>query len=81
MNTIELAARVVETSTAHSFRVVPGEGIQAKPWGTGQRWTVLDLFSASAIVAVAEKLSDENRAKLARLHPVKAARVCLSLCK
>jgi hypothetical protein len=86
MNTVELARRVVDTGTAHHFRDVPGEGLEARPWTAsgddgpeGGGWIVLDLFTAGAIVAVANNVNDANRAKLAALHPIQAQDVCLAL--
>lgn len=86
MNTIELAMRVVDTGTAHHFREIPGEGLQAQPWTCsdeggpgGGGWMLLDLFSASIICAVANAVNDKNRAKLAQLHPVQAQDICLAL--
>lgn len=83
MNTIDLAKRVVETGTAHLWRYREG-ALQARPWGTGGRkrgWSLLDLFSAGAIKAVAEALNETNRAKLASLPPSKAALLCFKFVK
>lgn len=42
---------------------------------------MVDSFSASAIIAVYDKLNEANRAKLESLPVVKAASVCFKLCK
>lgn len=85
MTTVELAAQCFNTKTAQLFRVrKDGSGeLDVRPWGHGSKrgWTLMDTFTASAIVAVAKALNDENRAKLAKLHPVRAAIVCFKLVK
>jgi hypothetical protein len=77
---------VIDSGTAHHFREVPGEGLEARPWTAsgddgpaGGGWIILDLFSASAICAVANAVNETNRARLARLHPVVALDICLAL--
>lgn len=67
MKAIEVARKVVETKGCHLFRAkknAPGE-YDAKPYFSGNKrgWVALDLFSASAVCTVYDKLSDENRAK------------------
>lgn len=42
---------------------------------------MIDGFSASAIVAVHDKLNEQNRAKLEALPVGKVASVCFKLCK
>lgn len=85
MDTIELCRRVVATCTAHHFRERDdGGGLEAHPWTRfpeepGEGWVLMDLFTAGAIVAVANQLNDANRAKLAGLHPIHAQDVCLAL--
>jgi hypothetical protein len=58
-------------------------GTNCKPYFTGKRkgWVALDSFSASAIVAVWDALTEVNREKYAKLHLVTMARVAFKLCK
>lgn len=83
MTTIALAQLVLDTKTCHVFRrsLRPGVQWDAKPYFTGSKrgWIMLDLFTASAIVAVAKSLNPTNRARLDKMHPVNAAHVCLRL--
>lgn len=84
MKSIDVA-RLVKAEGVHVFRPrkdAPGE-YDAKPFFTGSRrgWVALDVFSASAIVAVYEALNETNRAKFAGLPLVKAAHVAFKLIK
>jgi hypothetical protein len=80
MTTIQLAMKVVEERQAHLFRYRQGQ-MQARPHGSGSKrgWTLLDLFTASAIVAVADAVNEKNRAKLDSLPPHRAGLICLEL--
>lgn len=86
MTSIEVA-RQAKDNGAQLFRFRKGTEAQpqydCKPIFTGNKrgWVLLDSFSASAIVAVYDKLSPENQAKYVR-HPIyKMAEIAFKLCK
>ncbi len=41
----------------------------------------VDLFSASAVILVYDKLNAENKAKLEACHPVKIVDICFKMVK
>jgi len=76
MTTIEAARAVKESGTCHLIRLrkdSPGQ-YDARPFGGGNKrgWAYLDLFTASAICAVYDALSEANREKYGRM-PVQLA--------
>lgn len=77
----EVAQEVMKTKSMMLFRPRKGEPHQydAKPYeGKKRGWAMLDTFTASAIVAVGNALSPENRAKMDTMNPLKLASFCLS---
>jgi hypothetical protein len=81
MNAIEIAV-LVKSEGAHWFKVNGDGSYIAKPHGRGLRnGTLLDSFSASAIVAVYNGLNEVNRAKFASLPLEKMAVVAFKLMK
>jgi len=80
MTTIQLAEKVTKEKQAHLWRYREG-ALQARPYGAGSKrgWSLLDLWSAGAIVAVADAINEKNRAKLDSLPPHRAALICLEL--
>ena len=75
MKFIEVAKMVVETKTAHLIRPRKGADMEydAKPIFTGSKrgWVMLDLFTAGAVTAVADAISEPNREKMNRIPPRK----------
>lgn len=63
MNTLECARLVLKDGAQLIRPRKDGAGYDAKPLFTGKRrgWQVLDHFSASALVAVHEALSEEKK--------------------
>jgi hypothetical protein len=86
MNAIEVARQAKENG-AQLFRFRHGTERQpeydCKPWGTGNKrgWIILDSFSASAIVAVYDKLNEDNQAKYIRMPISKMAELAFKLCR
>lgn len=86
MTAIEAARTVKDSCQCHLLRVrkdSPGE-YDAKPYGGGgnkRGWFYLDLFSAGAICAVYDALSEANRAKYATMPVYKMAVVAFKLIK
>lgn len=80
----QVAQAVVDQKRCHVFRPridEPGQ-YDAKAWGTGGRkkgWTLLDLFSASAVCAVYKAVNEENKAKLEKLPPLRVVSICFKL--
>lgn len=86
MTAIELARMVTTTRTAHLFRPKRegALGYDAREYHVGgnkRGWVLLDLFSASAIVAVYDALNEANRARYATMPPQRAAVVAFKLVK
>jgi predicted RNase H-like nuclease len=87
MTGIDVARAVVEQKECHLARVrksqTIGEPIQydCKPTFTGSHkgWFYVDLFSASAIVAVYDALNDVNKAKYSRLSLPRMATVAFKV--
>jgi hypothetical protein len=84
MTGIEVA-RKVAAEGVHVFRPrkdAPGE-YDAKPFFSGSKrgWVALDAFSASAIVAIYDKLNETNRAKYGAMPLQKMAVVAFKLVK
>jgi hypothetical protein len=83
MSAIEAARKVRDEKQCHLLRPrlnEPGQ-FDAKPYGAGSKrgWFYLDLFTASAMVAVSEALNDENRKNFEALPILKMARVAMKL--
>ena len=85
VHALDLAQEVFEHKQSLLFRASkrePGR-YERKGYFDGSRsgWTLLDLFSASCIVAIAKApLSPENRAKFEALPLKQMALVALRLC-
>lgn len=84
MTSIEIAKTAAEDG-AHLFRPRKNEPGQydCKPMFTGSHrgWTIMDSFSASAIVAVWNALNETNRAKYENLRPVSMAKLAFKFVK
>lgn len=83
MTGIQVAKEVVKTQQLHLVRNRQGTlgEYDAKPAHTGKAkgWFYVDLFSASAIVAVWEALNEENRAKFEKLPIARMAEVAFQV--
>lgn len=93
MTLLDAARVVVETKTAHLVRrrqmmrlengaTVLQVAYDAKPidlHGRRRGWVLLDLYTASAIVAAAARLSEQQRRQLETLPVGAAASICLRL--
>jgi hypothetical protein len=82
MQVIDLARLVTAEKQAYLYKVVEtGNYYTAKPYGVGgsKKWKMLDLFSASAIVAIYDNLNSDNRTKFITLPIEKMAKVALQL--
>lgn len=79
MKFLEAAKMVVETKTAHLIRPRRGADMEydAKPMFTGSKrgWTLLDLFTASAINAVADSVGQGTKDLMNSLKPGVVAKV------
>lgn len=70
MTIYEIAKQSVDTGTAQKFRHREGNqyDCQVGMWtGNNRGWTLLDHFTASAIVQIYENLKPENQAKYINL--------------
>ena len=83
---VDVARKVVEQKQAHLYRPRLDKGIEVgldwKAWGTGgnkRGWTLLDLFSASAVLAVFDHISEEHQKRMLRLRATSAVLMCLKL--
>ncbi len=79
MTGIQVAQEVFKTKSAHLFRPRKNESgeYDCKPVFTGSHkgWTILDLFSASAIVQVHERINAQNQELLESFSLPKMARI------
>lgn len=84
MQAIEVAKKVL-LEGAHVLRVRKDDPAQydAKPYFTGSRrgWTLLDRWTASAIVAVRNGLNETNRQKFETMPIERMAAVSFQLIK
>lgn len=87
MTGIEVARLVASTKGAHLFRqrrdVTDRHEYDVKEIFTGNKrgWTLLDLFSASAICSVWDALKPENQEKYARMNLPAMASTAFKLLK
>jgi len=85
MTLTQVCSKIVTDKTAMCIRSRKDAPQQydVKPMFTGNKhgWTLLDLFTASAINSVANAINDINRDKLNSLPPLRAAEICFSLLK
>jgi hypothetical protein len=90
MHAIEIARKVVAERQCHLLRErkdtpagTEGKQYDARPYGEGSKrgWTLLDGFTASAIVQVYDALNDKNRGVFGALPIEKMARVAMKLIK
>ncbi len=77
MEASRIIKEIVETKGCVLIRPRKEDHIKATPWqydvkepfqGNKKGWTLLDLFTASAMLKVYEALKDENKTKFDRLH-------------
>lgn len=83
MKAIDIAREVTSSCGARLVRErkdAPGE-YDSKPYFSGnkRKWLLLDLFTASAIVAVHDGLNEANRAKFAGMGIGRMADVAFKL--
>lgn len=73
MKFLEAAKMVVESKTAHLIRPRKGADMEydAKPIFTGSKrgWVMLDTFTASAVTAVANVVSESTRELMNSMKP------------
>ena len=85
MTSMEVFRAVKEPSTCHLVRPRNDAPVQydARPVGQGNKrgWFYVDLFSASAVVAVYEALNETNRARFAALSIPSAAKLAFRFVK
>lgn len=76
-------AQVVRMRSGPRPYNVSGPEYDCKPYFSGNKrgWVALDSFSASAIVAVWDALSEANRAKFGQLRIDKMAKVAFKFVK
>ena len=77
MITSQIIKQVVETKGCVLIRPRKEDHVKGNPWqydikepfqGNKKGWTLVDLFTASAMLKVYEALKDENKGKFDRLH-------------
>jgi hypothetical protein len=85
MTSLDCAKEVLTTSSCHLLRrratdmtapdgkVIPQYDIKPAFTGKKKGWFYLDTFTASAIMAVYNAISDENKAKIHRIPITKLA--------
>jgi len=81
MKFLEAARTVFESKTAMLIRPRKGADREydLKPMFSGKKsgWVLMDLFTASAVVAVADRVAEDVKLILNSLPPVKAAAICM----
>ena len=77
MVTSQIIKQVVDTKGCVLIRPRKEDHVKGNPWqydikepfqGNKKGWTLVDLFTASAMVKVYDTLKDENKGKFDRLH-------------
>lgn len=84
MRAIDVARAVVADKQAHLFRSLDEPGAyEAKPYLAGSKrgWALLDLFTASAIVAVFDGLNETNRVRFGSMDLAVMARIAFKVIK